>query len=329
LTVRYRPFGGTDLVVSDVGVGCSRLGGTFSTGSSPREESALLGAAVDAGINFFDTSDLYSHGQSEIIVGKALRSRRAEVVIATKGGYVRPGQARALGRLKPYVRPVVRALRLKRPGGGSSGGGAPIAQDFSPRHLADALEASLRRLGTDHVDIYQLHSPSKEVVDTGDFVPVLDGLKAQGKIRHYGIAADAAADIESFDRHPSITSLQVPFSVIDQRASDVVFPAAAAAGAGVISRSCFAAGLLVGSLPDDVLRQRTPDWKAILAFRAKAAELGRPLRELALKFNLGSDAVAVTIVGMHTPAHLAQIVRDAEAPPLTSDEMASLTALAG
>jgi aryl-alcohol dehydrogenase-like predicted oxidoreductase len=324
--MRYRPFGTTGLVVSEIGVGCSRLGGMFSTGSSPREESDLLQAAVDAGVNFFDTSDLYSHGQSEILVGRALRSRRSEVVIATKGGYVRPRQARALGRLKPYLRPVVRALRVERPPSGSGSGG-PIQQDFSPDHLGRALEASLRRLGTDHVDIYQLHSPPKAVVDAGEFVTVLDELKAQGKIRHYGIAADHAADIESFDRHPSITSLQVPFSVIDQAASDVVFPKAAAAGAGVISRSCFAAGLLVGSLPEGDLRRRTSDWRAILAFRTKASELGRPLRQLALKFSLSSAPTAVTIVGMHTPAHLGQIVQDAGAPPLTSHEMASLVGL--
>jgi aryl-alcohol dehydrogenase-like predicted oxidoreductase len=322
--VRQRPFGTTGLVVSEIGVGCSRLGGVFSTGSSPREETDLLRSAVDSGINFFDTSDLYSHGQSEILVGRALRSRRSEVVIATKGGYVRPGQARLLGRLKPYARPVVRALRLKRPGAGSGAGGGTLGQDFRPEYLAGALEASLRRLGTDRVDIYQLHSPPRQVIDAGEYVAVLDRLKAEGKILHYGIAADHAADVESFDRHPSISSLQVPFSAIDQAATDVVLLKAAAAGVGVIGRSCFAAGLLVGSLPDEVLRRRTPDWKAILAFRAKAAETGRPLRELALQFSLGTNGLAVTIVGMHTAAHLHQVVHDAAAASLTSDEMASL-----
>jgi aryl-alcohol dehydrogenase-like predicted oxidoreductase len=323
--MRHRPFGTTGLLVSEVGVGCSRLGGVFSTGTTPREESALLGAAMDAGINFFDTSDLYSNGQSEILVGKAVRRRRSEVVIATKGGYVSPSETRLLGRVKPLLRPIVRALGLKRPSSRAAGG-ASIDQDFSPGYLVAALEASLRRLGTDYVDIFQLHSPGRDVVDAGEFLPVLDRLKAQGKIRHYGIAADDAADVESIDRHPSITSVQVPFSAIEQRASTLVFPKARAAGTGVISRSCFAAGLLVSSLSEDELRERTPDWKAILAFRSKAAELGRPLPQLALQFNLGMEPIAVTLIGLRTRAHLAGIVRDIDAPSLSSAEMELLVA---
>jgi aryl-alcohol dehydrogenase-like predicted oxidoreductase len=325
--VRRRPFGTTGLVVSEVGVGCSRLGGMFSAGSSQRDEADLITQAVDAGINFFDTSDLYSHGQSEVLLGKVLRSRRGEVVLATKGGYVRPGQERLLARAKPLVRPIVRALGVKRPTRAGGGGGAPIEQDFRPEHLATALEGSLRRLGTDHIDIYQLHSPPRAAIDAGAFIPVLDRLKAQGKLLHYGIAADAASDLEDVDRHRSITSLQMPFSAIDQSASAVVFPKATAAGVGVISRSCFAAGLLVGSRSEAELREQTPDWKAILAFRSKAAELGRARRELALQFNLGTAPIAVTIVGMSTPKHLDDILRDAAAPPLSADEMASLAAL--
>jgi aryl-alcohol dehydrogenase-like predicted oxidoreductase len=323
MTVRRRAFGTTGLLVSDVGVGCSRLGGVFSTGTTPREESDLVTAAIDAGINFFDTSDLYSHGQSEVLIGRAVRPRRGEVVLATKGGYVRPNETRLLSRAKPLLRPVVRALGLTRPSSRVANG-VSIDQDFSPQHLIAALEGSLRRLGTDYIDIYQLHSPSRDVVEAGDFVPVLDQLKAQGKIRYYGIAADDAGDVENFDRHPSIDTLQVPFSAIDQVASAMVFPKAARAGTGVVSRSCFAAGLLVSSLSEDQLRERTPDWKAIVAFRSKADKLGRPLSELALQFNLATAPIAVTIVGMRTRAHLAGIVRDAEAPALTPDEVESL-----
>ncbi len=313
--MRQRPFGATGIVVSEVGMGCSRLGGVFSNGSSARDEIDLVRAAVDAGINFFDTSDFYSHGQSEILVGKAVRGRRGDVVLATKGGYV-PPQARLLGRIKPALRPVVRVLGLKRPtgSGGPSGGGGGIPQDFTPEHLAAALEASLRRLRTDHVDIYQLHSPSRAVIEAGAYVEVLDRLKAQGKIRQYGIAADHACDLIGVTRIGSVTSVQLPFSVIDQTGAEGILPEAAAAGAGVITRSCFAAGLLVGSTPPDELRERTPDWAAILAFRDKAAEMGRAPRELALQFSLAAPTVAVTIVGMHARAHLDQIRRDAAAP---------------
>ena len=327
--MRHRPFGTTGLIVSEVGVGCSRLGGMFSANSSRRDEFDLLRQALDAGINFFDTSDLYSHGQSEILVGKALRSRRAEVVLATKGGYVRPGQERLLARVKPFVRPIVRALGVRRPGsrGGGGGGDAPIEQDFRPEHLVEAVEGSLRRLGTDHIDIYQLHSPPRAVIAAGEFVPTLDALEVQGKIRHYGIAADTASDLAHIELHPSIASLQLPFSVIDQSAATAVLPHAASNRLGVISRSCFGAGLLVGSRSEAELLQRTPDWQAIMEFRAKADQLGRSRRELALQFNLSTEPIAVTLIGMSTPKQLAEIVGEASAAPLTDDERAALVAL--
>jgi aryl-alcohol dehydrogenase-like predicted oxidoreductase len=332
--VDRRPFGATGITVSAVGVGCSRIGGMFSATSSRRDELDLLRRAFDAGITVFDTSDWYSQGQSELLVGQALRSHRAEVVLATKGGYVTSRRERMVAHLKPIARPVVRALGIKRSGGGGGGGSsgsagpsAPLPQDFRPAYLASAVEGSLRRLGTDYIDIYQLHSPPAAVIAAGEYVPVLDRLKAQGKIRQYGIAADAAEDVASVGRHPSVTSLQLALSVIDQSAAASVLPAAVSAGTGVISRSCFAAGLLVGSRPEDELRAQTPDWEAIVAFRAVAGGLGRSRRELALQFNLGTPGVSVTIVGMSTPTHVGDVVREAAAPPLTDDERRTLLAL--
>jgi len=298
----------------------------FSTGSSPRDELRMLHEAIDAGINLFDTADLYSHGQSEILVGKALKGRRREVVVATKGGYALPAQSRVVGRIKPLLRPVIQATGLKRPA--SSGGGprGAAAQDFSPAYLTSAVEASLRRLGTDYIDIYQLHSPPQTVVEAGDFVAVLQQLKEQGKIRHFGVAADTAADAEPFTAHPAITALEVPFSVIDRDASGGLLAAAASRGAGVISRSCFAAGFLVGNQTDDELRAATPDWPGILAFRQAASELGRSRKELALQFSLGVDGIATTLVGMRSPAQLAEVLRLEAAPSLTGAERAALIA---
>ena len=156
-----------------------------------------------------------------------------------------------------------------------------------------------------------MHSPPRTVVEAGDYIAVLEGLKQQGKIRHFGVAADSAADVEGFQAHPGITSLEVPFSIIEQDAAFGLLPKAADRGVGVISRSCFAAGLLVGDLPEDRLRELTPDWEAILAFRGTASQLGRPPKELALQFNLGIEAIAVTLVGMQTPGPPA---RDLAAP---------------
>jgi aryl-alcohol dehydrogenase-like predicted oxidoreductase len=322
--MRYRDLGCTGISVSELGVGCSRIGGVMSPGGSRKEELALLGAALDAGINFFDTADIYSQGQSEMLVGEALSQRRAEVVIATKGGYVLPLQRRLLARVKPYLRPVVRRLGVRRR---SSGGqsAAPMAQDFSPAYLAAAVEASLHRLGTDYIDVYQLHSPSRSVVELGEYVAVLETLKGQGKILHFGVAADAADDVISFDRHTAIASLQVPYSLLYQDAALDLFPKAAEHSMGVISRSCYAAGLFKDGLSESALRAHTPDWEQILRLRERAAELGRPLLEAALQFSLAAEPVAVTIVGMRTPAHLDENLRHYSAASLAPAELAVLT----
>src|SRR6476661_6221242 len=105
----------------------------------------MLRQAMDAGVNLFDTADLYSHGQSEILLGRAIKGRRDEVVVATKVGYAVPAQSRLLGRLKPVLRPIVQTLGLKRPPSAGAPAG-PISQDFSPSYLAAAVEASLKRL---------------------------------------------------------------------------------------------------------------------------------------------------------------------------------------
>jgi aryl-alcohol dehydrogenase-like predicted oxidoreductase len=325
--VRQNAFGTTGLSVSAVGIGCSRLGGVFSTDTSRGDEIAMVRGAIDAGITLFDTSDMYSHGQSEVVVGKGVKGRRSDVVLATKGGYVWPAESRLLARAKPLLRPVVRRLGVRRPRGHPAGPPGVVPQDFSPAYLAAAVEASLRRLGTDYIDVYQLHSPPPRVVDEGAFVEVLDRLKAEGKIRHYGLAGDAAADLVHFDRHPGITALQVPVSAIDQDALASLLPKARAAGAGVISRSCFAAGLLVGDRPEAELREATPDWQAIVAFRVTAARLARPRKELALQFNMGVESIAATVVGVRSPAQLEELLRLAATPPLTSDERAELFAL--
>ena len=322
------PFGTSGLVVSAVGVGCSRLGGVFSKDTSRADEIAMVRRAIDAGITVFDTSDMYSHGQSEEVLGKAVKGRRDEVVLATKGGYVWPATSRLLASVKPLARPVVRYLRLRRRGGRSPGPPPLVPQDFRPEHLVVALESSLRRLGTDHVDIFQLHSPPASVVAAGDFVDALDGLKAAGKVRAYGLAADSVDDVLDFHRHSGVTSLQVPFSAIEQAARSTLLPVATATGAGVISRSCFAAGLLVGDRPEAELREATPNWSAIIEFRRIAAFLGRPRKELALQFNIGTEGIAVTVVGMRSQAQLDEILRLVSRPPLTLDERTELLALA-
>ena len=320
--MKYRQLGSTGLMVSEIGFGCSRLG-SVRAGASRREELALLGAAADAGITFFDTSDLYSQGECEVLVGKAFRRQRSEVQIATKGGYVVAPGRRVVARMKPYVRPIVQRLGPIRPAR-PSGPSQPIPQDFSRQHLAAAVEASLRRLGSDYIDVYQLHSPPRSVVERGEALDALLQLRAEGKVRHVGIAADRPEDVVGHEGRPGLASLQVPFSVLEPDAGRALLPSAAERGVGVISRSCFAAGLLRDDVPDDVLQPLGDQAAQILRLRRLAAELGRSLLEVALQFSLATKATSVTLLGMRTPDHLSGNLRLYSAPPLTADERAML-----
>jgi aryl-alcohol dehydrogenase-like predicted oxidoreductase len=324
--MQYRSFGTTELTVSEIGVGCSRIGGLFSSNSSAREESELLLRAMDSGINFFDTADVYSHGQSEMLVGKAASRRRSEVVIATKAGYAFSAKSRLLGRMKPLVRPVVRRLRLGRPAASAGPRGVGI-QDFSPAYLVAAVDRSLRRLGTEYIDIFQLHSPPGIVVQAGEYVSALEGLRTSGKIRYFGIAVDEVSELVGIETFPSISAVEVPFNVIDQQALNIL-PTARTSGIGVISRSCFAAGLLTGAA-DALSRGPIAGNDAIAAFGAVAAKLGRSPKELALQFSLSVEGFAVTLVGMRTLAHLEENLECLSAPRLTESELTTLFSLAG
>src|SRR5436190_10096868 len=124
-----RRFGSTDLRVSPVGLGCARIGGVFQGESTAF--TSLLTAALDAGVNFFDTADMYSGGEVESILGRAFRGRRDRVVIASKIGYVLPARRRLAGRIKPLLRPMIRFLGLRRASLPAAVRGAP-SQNFGP-----------------------------------------------------------------------------------------------------------------------------------------------------------------------------------------------------
>src|SRR5882724_3233485 len=132
---------------------------------------------------------MYSQGESEKLLGRAFRGRRHRVVLASKAGYCLPTQRRVIARLKPIVRPIIRLLGIKRENLPAAVLGAP-SQDFSPAYLRRAIEGSLRRLGTDHLDLFQLHSPPALIVERGDWAAALDVLRREGKIRWYGVSCD-------------------------------------------------------------------------------------------------------------------------------------------
>lgn len=318
--MNYRDFGATGLKVSEVGFGCARIGGVFGDGKpGPDETLHAIRRAVDEGINFFDTADMYAQGESESILGRALRPNRDRVIIATKGGYCLPAQRKLIARVKPLVKPLVKALGIRRESLPQSVSGA-LSQDFSPGYLIRAAEASLRRLGTDYIDLYQLHSPPAEVIERGEFVDALERLKAQGKVRHYGIACDSAADARACLNLPRIASVQFPFGLLDQEAVTTLFPAAIDRGIALVARGCYGGGLLKEGLSEAELKEKTEKWPRILAYQRIAERQGRHILEAALQFSLHPKPVSVTLLGMRTAAHLENNLLFHSAPPLTDNE---------
>jgi aryl-alcohol dehydrogenase-like predicted oxidoreductase len=263
---------------------------------------------LEAGINLYDTADMYSQGESEQLIGAAFRDQRDKVFIATKGGYCLPGRRKMIARIKPLVRPLVKAMGLKRERLPASVSGS-ISQNFEPGYLQSAVEASLRRLRTDYIDLYQLHSPPPSVILRDDWCEALQLMKDQGKIRAFGIAADSPADAATAVSRGGISSVQVPFGLLDPEALTEVFPSASASGIGVIARGCFGGGLLKETLSPEELKAKTEKWERILTLRAEAQQKGKPVLQAALRYSLQPSEVSVTILGMHTPQHLRDILR--------------------
>jgi aryl-alcohol dehydrogenase-like predicted oxidoreductase len=311
--MNLRPFGRTDLRVSELGLGCARIGGIFQSSSGGFVD--LLSAAFDAGINFFDTADMYCQGESEALLGRAFRRRRDQVILASKAGWVLPAQRKWVARIKPFARPVIQLLGLKRkhvPGAVAG----QLDQDFSPAYLRRQVEGSLRRLRTDHLDLFQLHSVPAEVVRRGEWLEAVEAMKREGKFRYYGVSVDTLEAGQEALRYPGVASIQVLINKLEQGALKALVPAAQAAGVSIIARECLANGLLIKDTagldlstycqsPEEVALRV----KQLAACREEASREGRTVAELALRFVNQLEGVPVALVGARTVAQLQALLR--------------------
>jgi aryl-alcohol dehydrogenase-like predicted oxidoreductase len=328
--MKYNAFGTTGLSVSEIGFGGSRIGGVFADKSSSKDALNVLRAALDRGITFYDTADMYAQGESESLIGTAFRGRREQVIIATKGGYCLPARRNLIKRIKPLVRPIVQALGLKRARLPAGISGA-LSQNFSPPYLTQALEASLRRLRTEYVDLYQLHSPRAPFLQSPAFgaaLECLESFKKQGKIRFYGVATEVPEDAPFCLSAPGISSVQVGFGLLDLEALEQgTLAEAQARGLAVIARGCFGGGLLKDGLDGPQLQAATPKWQRILALRSLSKSMERSLLDVAAQFSRGTPGVSVTLLGMRTENHLRDNLRYFEDRPLSAAEYAAMSRL--
>ncbi|RYZ04685.1 MAG: aldo/keto reductase [Myxococcales bacterium] len=322
LTVPYwapmqlRDFGNTSLRVSEYGLGCARIGGVFQGSASGFLD--LLSFAFDRGINFYDTADMYSQGESEALIGKALRGRRDRVIIASKVGYRLGGRRRLAAKLKPLLRPLVQKLKLKRDKLPSASKGA-ISQDFSAAYLRSAVEGSLRRLRTDHLDVLQLHSPPLEVIERGEWLPTLEELQRTGKVRYYGIAVDTLEAGLAALRYANISSLQFRLSLLEPQAAEELFPRAREQGVGTIARECLGNGLLAKPADQVDLKANCSSVEEeerramqLAELRGAAAARGLTLLQTALAYPPSVPGVGVTLLGARSVEQLRGLLSAAQ-----------------
>jgi aryl-alcohol dehydrogenase-like predicted oxidoreductase len=310
--MNLRAFGNTDLKVSEYGLGCARIGGIFQGDS--KAFLRLLATAADFGINFFDTADMYSQGESEVLIGQAFRRQRSRVVIASKAGYCLPTRRRFAARIKPLLRPLIRALKIRRDKLPSGSRGV-LSQDFSPAYLRQAVEGSLRRLRTDHLDLFQLHSVPLDVVTRGEWEPVLDELKRAGKIRYYGVSCDVLDAGLAGLAYANVSSVQCVLNLLEQGSAQELIPKARARGVGIIARECLANGLLIKQEANIDLKGYCSSEEEIAKrvvqlreLREEASREGVPLATLALRYVSRLEGVSVALIGARSVEQLQSLL---------------------
>ncbi|HEX8066629.1 MAG TPA: aldo/keto reductase [Thermoleophilaceae bacterium] len=317
--MRTRSFGTTGLTASEIAFGTWALGSTWW--GETDDPDALIGRALELGITFFDTGDVYGQGANEEIVGRALRAAgRDRVQISTKFGYVLDSDRRQ-----------------------HSEGERP--HDWSPAHVRNALEGSLRRLGTDRVDLYQLHNPRMDAIESDELFAELDALRDEGKVRHYGVALGPAIGwrdegLRALETRP-IAALQTVYNLLEQEPGSDFLAAAERTGAGVMARVPTSSGLLEGRYtldttfgPGDHRRHRPREWlveglKKVEKLRFLELEGERTMTQAALKFILAQPAMACVIPTIATLAELEEYAGTADAPDLTEDELSRVQELYG
>jgi aryl-alcohol dehydrogenase-like predicted oxidoreductase len=303
------------------GLGCVSLGSLGGSGGV-----RLVHEALDLGVRFFDTADAYGAGSSERVIGRALQGQRDQAFVATKGGYVfkeRTAIEQAARRLARVGFRGVQKLIGPRPATTAQMAGSRgyQSQDFSPRHLRRALEGSLRRLQTDYVDLYQLHGPPSVCSD--EALALMLDLRAEGKILGFGVGLESLSPAMDWLGTRALSSIQIPFGVLDPEAGDAIIPLAHTNDVSVVARGVFAGGFLIGG-DDALLRPGQPELRASLGELAVAA--GVDALQMAAWFVTTRPGVTTVLVGTSSSRHLEQSVRYVEARPPV-DVLARLDAL--
>ncbi|WP_299220951.1 aldo/keto reductase [uncultured Aquimarina sp.] len=282
--MNYRKLGNSELKISEVSFGCMSLQEDFNI------TEKLIHLAFDKGINYFDTADLYQHGQNEVMLGNAVKDFRDKVLIGTKVG----NQPRKDGN----------------------------GWDWNPskEYIIKSVEESLRRLQTDYIDLYQLHGgtiddPIDETIDAFEI------LKKGGKIRYYGISSIRPNVIREYVKRSNISSVMMQYSLLDRRPEESCLRLLQENNIGVLTRGSIAKGLLAGKPPTDYLNYTITEVKKTIDLVKNISRDNRSMCQTAIQFVLENISVTSSVIGVRTKEQLLECVLASNIKRLSSEEL--------
>jgi aryl-alcohol dehydrogenase-like predicted oxidoreductase len=318
--MRYRTIPGTDVSVSEVGFGVWTLSTGWWGEKDDDEAVRLLHAALDRGITLFDTADTYGAGRGETLLAQAFAGRRDRIAISTKFGYAWEGHQGPRGQRE-------------------------LPHDWSPDFIRRACEGSLRRLGTDVIDVYALHNPRMDAIDDDAIFEVLEDLQAQGKIRSYGVALGPKIGWRDEGlrtmRHRGVPSLQIIHNMLEQDPGRELVACARETGTGLIVRVPHSSGLLEGKYtaettfpPNDHRSHRPREWlveglQKVEALRFLTEDRPHTLGQVALKWLLAEETVVTTLPNVYGIEQLEEFAAAPDLPDLSPEDLARIEELYG
>ncbi|NBX21067.1 MAG: aldo/keto reductase [Betaproteobacteria bacterium] len=311
--MQYRPLGRTGWNVSTVSFGAWAIGGTWGE-VDDKDSMAALHRALDLGVNFFDTADVYGDGRSERLLARLRKERSEPFYVATKAGR----------RLVPHV-----------------------AAGFTRANLTDFVERSLQNLETEAIDLLQLHCPPTDVFYMPEVFGVLDDLAKEGKLRHYGVSVEKVEEALKAIEYPGVQSVQIIYNLFRQRPAELLFEQTQKRGVGILARLPLSSGLLSGKMnaqstfgADDhrgfnregAAFDKGETFSGLdFGVGLEAVEAMRPLvpagmsmAQMALRWIQMNPAVTCTIPGGKNPAQVQDNVAAADLPPLPDATMQAL-----
>jgi aryl-alcohol dehydrogenase-like predicted oxidoreductase len=314
--MRYRPLGRTGWRVSEISFGAWAIGGSWGQ-VSDEESLATLHKAVECGVNFIDTADVYGDGRSERLIAKFKKERNEEIIVATKAGRRLPRQTEV---------------------------------GYSRENLTSWVEDSLRNLSTDCLDLLQLHCPPTSLYQHAEVFGILDDLAKAGKIRYYGVSVEKVEEALRAIQHPQVQTVQIIFNCFRQRPAEEFFSEAKHRRVGILARVPLASGLLTGkfnsasNFPADDHRNFNRHGKAFdvgetfsgvdfkIGLEAveelrRLAPASVSMSEFALRWILMFDAVTCAIPGGKRPEQVSDNCRAADLPLLSDETMKDVRAV--